>query len=58
MFRSCLNSAERYNFQTKQWELIAPMNVPRRALSTIMLPDGIYAIGGFDGANYLSSVER
>ena len=34
------------------------MNVPRRALSSVKLPDGIYAVGGFDGFNYLNSVER
>jgi Kelch motif. len=34
------------------------MNVPRRALAAVTLPDGIYAIGGFDGENYLSTVER
>lgn len=32
--------------------------MPRRALTAVTLPDGIYAIGGFDGFNYLSSVER
>jgi influenza virus NS1A-binding protein len=39
-------------------EPIANLNIPRRALSAVTLPDGIYAIGGFDGKNYLSSVER
>ena len=43
------------------------MNVPRRARTTVTLPDGIYAIGGFDGNyffnyfvgfNYLNSVEK
>lgn len=43
------------------------MNVPRRALTAVTLPDGIYAIGGFDGNsfffyflgfNYLNSVEK
>jgi hypothetical protein len=27
--------------------------VPRRALTAVSLPDGIYAIGGFDGKKYL-----
>jgi influenza virus NS1A-binding protein len=31
---------------------------PRRALSVVTLADGIYAIGGFDGQNYLNSVEK
>jgi influenza virus NS1A-binding protein len=34
------------------------LNIPRRALSAVALPDGIYAIGGFDGSNYLSSIEK
>jgi influenza virus NS1A-binding protein len=34
------------------------MNTPRRAHAVITLPNGIYAIGGFDGKNYLSSVEK
>lgn len=38
--------------------MVAPLNVSRRALSAVTLPDGIYAIGGFDGENYLSSVEK
>jgi hypothetical protein len=34
------------------------MKYARRALSGAVLADGIYAIGGFDGASYMSSVER
>lgn len=54
----CLNTAERYNPVTDKWEEIGKLNIPRRALSAVTLPDGIYAIGGFDGYNYLSSVEK
>ena len=46
---ACLNSAERYDPIKNEWEVIAPLNIPRRALSAVALPDGIYAIGGFDG---------
>jgi len=35
-----------------------PMLHPRRALSVVTLADGIYAIGGFDGQNYLNTVEK
>ena len=55
---SCLNSVERYDPETDEWELVASLNVPRRALSAVTLPDGIYVMGGFDGFNYLSSVEK
>jgi influenza virus NS1A-binding protein len=34
------------------------MNEARRALSAAVLADGIYAIGGFDGNNYMNSVEK
>lgn len=34
------------------------MNECRRALSLVALPDGIYAIGGYNGKRYLSSVEK
>ncbi|KAL4442810.1 hypothetical protein ABPG74_010699 [Tetrahymena malaccensis] len=54
----CLRTAERYDPETDRWEAIAPLNVPRRALAAVTLPDGIYAIGGFDGQNYLSTVEK
>lgn len=34
------------------------MNVPRRAMSAVTLPDGIYVIGGYDGNKYLKSMEK
>lgn len=55
---TCLKAAERYDPKTNKWEVIADLNIPRRALSAVALPDGIYAIGGFDGQNYLSSIEK
>jgi len=55
---SCLQAAERYDVANDKWEQIADLNIPRRALSAVALPDGIYAIGGFDGQNYLSSIEK
>lgn len=30
----------------------------RRALASVSLPDGVYAIGGFNGYTYLKEVER
>jgi len=49
---------ERYDPQKGKWEQIAPLNTARRALAAVTLPDGIYAIGGFDGESYLSTVEK
>jgi N-acetylneuraminic acid mutarotase len=55
---TCLRSVERYDTVTRRWEFTRPMQIPRRALSAVTLADGIYAIGGFDGQNYLNSVEK
>ena len=56
--KECLKSGERYNIEAKKWEQIAPMNTPRRSLCAVALPDGIYVMGGYDGAHYLSSCEK
>lgn len=53
---SPLRSAEVYDPKNEKWRLLPNMNEPRRALSAAVLADGIYAIGGFDGNNYMSSV--
>ena len=55
---ACLTSAERYDPDTGKWEIIAPMKEARRALSAVALPDGIYAIGGYNGKDYIRTVER
>jgi len=55
---NCLRTAERFDFATNQWEMLPEMNEARRALAAVALPDGIYAIGGYDGKQYLSSVEK
>jgi influenza virus NS1A-binding protein len=34
------------------------MKQPRRALAVVALPDGIFAIGGYDGKQYLATVEK
>jgi hypothetical protein len=34
------------------------MKDARRALAVVAMPDGIYAIGGYDGTKYLSSIEK
>jgi len=55
---SCLDTAERFDHASGKWEMIASLSVGRRALSVVALPDGIYAIGGYSGKQYLASVER
>ena len=56
--QACLSTVERYNVVTNAWEPVAPMNEGRRALAAIAMPDGIYAIGGYNGKDYIASVER
>ena len=55
---TCLKSAERLDLKSGKWEYISPLNICRRALCAVTLPDGIYAIGGFDGVSYLASIEK
>ena len=53
-----LNTVERYDPETQRWEDVAPLNIPRTGLSVVTLPDGVYAIGGYDGTKYLNTVEK
>lgn len=54
----CLSQAERYDFAIGQWEMLPPMTDNRRALAVVAMPDGIYALGGYDGQRYLASCEK
>jgi len=38
--------------------MLPPMSDARRALAIVAMPDGIYAIGGYDGQKYLATVEK
>jgi len=55
---SCLRSVERYDPVKNKWEPVAQMNEGRRALAAVSMPDGIYAIGGYNGKDYISSGEK
>lgn len=55
---SCMNTAERLCLETGKWEILPPMKETRRALTAVALPDGIYAIGGYNGKDYVASVEK
>lgn len=50
-------TAERYDYKTNQWSLIAPMNVQRSDASATTLNDKIYITGGFDGHDCLNTAE-
>ncbi|KAK6043770.1 kelch repeat protein [Cooperia oncophora] len=40
------------------WEYVAPMKTPRSGFGVAVLDNLLYAVGGYDGKNLLSSVER
>ena len=47
-----------YSFlQEVKWELKSPMSTKRSALSTAVLGEDIYVIGGYDGNSGLCTVE-
>lgn len=52
------NSCRCYDFETKQWRNIAPMNTRRCYVSVTVLNGNIYAMGGYDGHNRQSSAEQ
>lgn len=56
----CLSSVERYSFATDTWEKVADLDRPLKALGAVSMPDGIYAIGGFDGVDqkYCADVHK
>ncbi|XP_076820217.1 kelch-like protein 23 [Clavelina lepadiformis] len=52
------NTAECYDPRNGKWEYIPPMKTCRDGLTAVVLNDEIYAIGGYDGSNHVSSVEK
>ncbi|KAM5146858.1 kelch-like protein 4 [Mantella aurantiaca] len=48
---------ERYDPKTDNWTTVAPLSVPRDAVGVCALGDRLYAVGGYDGQSYLSTVE-
>lgn len=52
-----LATVERYDTDNETWDMVAPIQIARSALSLTQLDGKLYAIGGFDGNNFLSIVE-
>lgn len=50
-------TVERYDTDNETWDMVAPIQIARSALSLTPLDGKLYAIGGFDGNNFLSIVE-
>ena len=51
-------SVERYDPQTNEWHMVAPMSKRRCGVGVAVLNDLLYAVGGHDGQSYLNSIER
>lgn len=48
----------RYDPQTDRWTPQASLHTPRFALAAACSNNALFAVGGFDGTAYLSSVEQ
>ena len=47
----------RYDPKTDAWTIVAPISSPRDAVGVAVLGDKLYAVGGYDGSQYLNEVE-
>ncbi|CAM4706240.1 unnamed protein product [Leuciscus chuanchicus] len=54
----CFNSVRKFNLITQTWHEVAPMYERRCYISVAVLDGLINAIGGFDGREWLKTVER
>lgn len=51
-------SVERFDPQTNEWKMVAPMSKRRCGVGVAVLFELLYAVGGHDGQSYLNSIER
>ena len=51
-------SVERFDPNTADWKMVAPMSKRRCGVGVAVLNDLLYAVGGHDGQSYLNSIER
>lgn len=52
-----LSCVERYDLNTDSWMLLARLSSARDAIGSCVLGDRIVAVGGYDGVQYLCTVE-
>lgn len=52
-----LDSCEQYDPQANSWTTVASMSCCRGGVGVGTMGGRLYAVGGHDGTNYLSSVE-
>ena len=55
--RSTLSTAEEFNYAAGTWREVASMSRPRIWLAAASVGECTYAVGGYDGAEYLDLVE-
>ncbi|XP_013161276.1 PREDICTED: kelch-like protein diablo [Papilio xuthus] len=51
-------SVERFDPQSAEWKMVAPMSKRRCGVGVAVLHELLYAVGGHDGQSYLNSIER
>lgn len=52
-----LNTVEIYDFATRKWSKGPNLSTPRANVRLVTLGNGIYAVGGFNGKNFLNTIE-
>jgi N-acetylneuraminic acid mutarotase len=57
-FSGCINTIEAFDFSKQCWEFITTMPEGLRAHSTVALPDGLYITGGYNGKEYLNTLQK
>ncbi|XP_078262847.1 kelch-like protein 28 [Rhinoraja longicauda] len=57
-YRKHENLVESWNPETNKWTSVERMNECRSTLGVSVLAGELYALGGYDGENYLQSVEK
>ncbi len=51
-------TVEIFNLKNNTWSDVEPMPTPRGSFGLVVVNDVLYAIGGYDGANYLTTNEQ
>jgi len=55
--QSRFNCMERYDPATDTWSMVCSLSIGRDAIGVCVLGEKLFAVGGYDGAGYLSLVE-
>jgi influenza virus NS1A-binding protein len=53
-----LKSVDKFDLDKNAWLKAEDMNKSRKGFGAVLMPDGIYVMGGYDGEGYLNSVEK